>query len=86
MKHGIGKMIMLDSNNAAEESSYEGAFFQNMFHGKGTFNFQKSSKKLRYTGSWHQNLMHGRGLLEWKSGKIYEGPFYMGKPAEKLRV
>ena len=74
MKHGRGKLIILE-----EGTNFEGMFSENFITGHGEFTYSQKSSKRRYIGQWLKNKKHGIGTLEWKSGKIYKGTFYMDR-------
>ncbi|KAI8911653.1 hypothetical protein EDD86DRAFT_188847 [Gorgonomyces haynaldii] len=57
-------------------NEYDGAFYQNKLHGKGTYKWQDGTT---YEGEFGNNKMTGYGKYTWIQGSIYTGEFKDGK-------
>ena len=61
----------------ASGASYEGDFYENMFHGNGTYIQPNNTGK--YEGEWEQGKWHGFGVYVDADGVEWKGDFFMGK-------
>ena len=61
----------------ASGASYEGDFYENMFHGNGTYIQPNNTGK--YEGAWEQGKWHGFGVYVDADGVEWKGDFFMGK-------
>ena len=68
---GKGKILF------ASGASYEGDFYENMFHGYGTYVQPNNAGK--YVGEWEQGKWHGVGTYMDADGVEWKGDFFMGK-------
>lgn len=57
-----------NKQNFSEE--YNGIFYNNEFHGKGTYVWQNGRT---YKGQWNHGKMHGYAEFYWPNGTVYEG-------------
>ena len=74
--HGRGRLEYLSG------CLYEGEFFNDKRHGRGSFvnvHIDKQTVGGTYTGGWTDDCMHGNGRYEFTSGDVYEGQYHLGQ-------
>lgn len=49
---------------------YEGQWFQDQQHGRGTFYFSNNNK---YVGLWFRDFQQGQGIMYYYNGDKYDG-------------
>lgn len=57
----------------ASGATYEGAWEDNFYEGRGKFTFSNGSF---YEGEFHNNMMHGQGCFTDTKGEQWKGQFY----------
>jgi hypothetical protein len=68
----------------ASGAIYEGDFYDNKFHGFGTYILPNNTGK--YEGDWEQGKWHGAGVYTDADGVEWKGDFYMGKYESPIDV
>lgn len=74
-KNGFGVLIW-ENENKAKEEKYEGEFKDNVFHGKGKYQW---GNKKQYVGDWLNGMMDGEGVFTWKDGRVFKGKYKLDK-------
>lgn len=70
-KDGEGKILFKGGDEGV--SSYEGAWENDEFHGKGKYVWNDGERT--YEGQWVQGIMEGKGKMTYRDGSYYEGTF-----------
>ena len=71
-----GKMQGSGTLKQTNHSTYEGDFYNNLFHGKGTL----SSSLTKYSGFWREGMKHGFGTCITRDKEKYTGIWTRGRP------